>query len=250
MFIGHFALEFAAKKLPARTSLAVLIGAALWPVWSSLRGRGGSTGIGWRWRNAKLSTGDWFSYSEARTTKLAMHDYDWTERFRQSYNKAVDAYRAGGRDAGKMFQSAELAFLANIGCSAQEAYDFAEDWCVDGEPSFGTALLITAARRDYFIVEQGGQPSWRMMSMEDFPAKDAVVAGYAWLPRLIAKARAKLRGEMPPELMYGCGGDRAFLKKVNVHPADFLRVVWWAKDDDSAIIEYVERQAAQLVEST
>jgi hypothetical protein len=36
MFIGHFAVGFAAKKAAPRTSLAVLIGAALWPdvVWS------------------------------------------------------------------------------------------------------------------------------------------------------------------------------------------------------------------------
>ena len=70
------------------------------------------------------------------------------------------------------------------------------------------------------------------------------MAGVAWLPRLIAKARAKLRGEMPGELMYGCGGDRAFLRRVNIHPADFLREVWSARDDDEKIIEYVKRSSA------
>jgi membrane-bound metal-dependent hydrolase YbcI (DUF457 family) len=37
MFIGHFAVGFAAKKAAPRTSLAVLIGAAAWPdvVWSA-----------------------------------------------------------------------------------------------------------------------------------------------------------------------------------------------------------------------
>ena len=50
---------------------------------------------------------------------------------------------------------------------------------------------------------------------------------------------------MPDELMYGCGGDRAFLKKVQIHPADFLRTVWSARDDDHKIIAYVQ-QCARL----
>ena len=65
--------------------------------------------------------------------------------------------------------------------------------------------------------------------------------GIAWLPRLIVKARAKLRGEMPPELMYGCGGDRPFLRGVNIHLADFLRVVWAAGEDDRRVVEHVKR---------
>jgi hypothetical protein len=63
------------------------------------------------------------------------------------------------------------------------------------------------------------------------------------LPRLIAKARAKLRGEMPPDLMYCCGGDRAFLNKVGIHPADFLRTVWSARDDDRKVIDWVKAKA-------
>jgi hypothetical protein len=57
---------------------------------------------------------------------------------------------------------------------------------------------------------------------------------------LIVKARAKLRGEMPTELMYGCGGDRAFLRKTGIHPADFLRVTWAAGEDDRKIVAYVQ----------
>ena len=46
--------------------------------------------------------------------------------------------------------------------------------------------------------------------------------------------------------MYCCGGDRAFLKKVNIHPADFLRYVWAAHDDDQKIVGYVVAQASRL----
>ncbi len=172
-----------------------------------------------------------------------MHDYDWVDVFQKCYDKAVAAYGKGNRQASTYFNAEEQAFLASIGCTPQELYDFAEDWCGAKEPSFGTALLIAAARRDFFLVVQQGKPSQRRITMADLPPKDAEVAGFRWLPRLIAKAHAKLRGEMPPELMYGCGGDRAFLQKVNIHPADFLRVVWSARDDDQKIIDYVKKRA-------
>jgi hypothetical protein len=172
-----------------------------------------------------------------------MNDFDWPEAFRRCYDKAVAKYREGNGDSESYFDAQETAFLASIGCKPQEIYDFAEDWCTSEEPSFATALLITAGRRDYFLVVQHGKPSGRTIRMADLPPGGAEEAGFRWLPRIIAKARAKLRGEMPPELMYGCGGDRPFLRSVNIHPADFLREVWAARDDDSKIIEYVKVHA-------
>jgi hypothetical protein len=172
-----------------------------------------------------------------------MSQYDWADAFRRCYDKAVTAYRAGNRQPGKIFNSTESAFLAGIGCSVQEVYDFVED----GEPSFETVLLITAVRRGFFQMVQHGQLSAHVVSMAELPPKTAEVAGFPWLPRLIAKARAKLRGEMPLDLMYGCGGDRAFFKRANIHPADFLRVVWAAGEDDRKIIEYVKQCSGQAV---
>ena len=43
----------------------------------------------------------------------------------------------------------------------------------------------------------------RQMSMDEFPAKSDEAEGIAWLPRLITKARAKLAGSLPADLMYG-----------------------------------------------
>ena len=63
----------------------------------------------------------------------------------------------------------------------------------------------------------------KTFGMKDLPSMGASLGGFRWLPRLMAKAHAKLRGEMPPELMYGCGGDRPFLKQLGIHPADFLK---------------------------
>jgi hypothetical protein len=173
-----------------------------------------------------------------------MNEYTWVEQFQAVYEKAVTQYRAGQRGAESFFTSDEIAFLAGIGHTAQELYDFAEDAVKYGEPTFGTALLIAAVRRDYFLVIQKATPSGKIIRMEDLPPKEAAVAGFAWLPRIIAKAHAKLCGEMPPDLMYGCGGDRNFLQSVRIHPADFLRHVWAAGEDEARIIALVRQAAA------
>jgi hypothetical protein len=168
-----------------------------------------------------------------------MHNYDWPIRFREIHERAVTSYRSGKQKAGTLFTPDEKEFLAAIGCTPQELFDFVEDFARGGEPVFETVLLITAARRDYFLVMQKGKPTGRVIDMDQLPPKDAQLAGLKWLPRIIEKARVKLRGEMPEELMYGCGGDRPFLKSVNVEPGDFLRVVWAAGEDNQRVIDYV-----------
>lgn len=47
--------------------------------------------------------------------------------------------------------------------------------------------------------------------------------------------------------MFGCGGDRNFLEKNgDIHPADFLRNLWAAGEDDAKFLEWVKiRSAAQ-----
>ncbi len=152
-------------------------------------------------------------------------------------------YESGNRQPSAFFDDPQMKFLQSIGHNAQELFDFAEDYCRGKDPTFETALLIAAVRRDYFLVIQHGKHSSRVVSMDTLPSKEAAVDGFIWLPRLLPKARAKLRGEMPADLMYDCGGDRAFFKRVNIHPADFLREVWAAGDDDRRIIEYVKRAA-------
>lgn len=170
-----------------------------------------------------------------------MSTYDWSEEFCRIFDHATAACRAGQREPSKMFSPDEVRQLAMWGCSAQEMFDFADDSVRYGEPSRETALLITAVRRAYFLEEMGGRSSGRTIAMDSLPAKDAELGGFRWLPRLIAKARAKLRGEMPAELMYGCGGDRAFLREAGWHPADFLRLVWTTGGDARQILERLKR---------
>lgn len=168
-----------------------------------------------------------------------MNPYTWTQDFRRIYDSGAAAYKAGRRSPGGMFDERQRAELATIGCSAQELFDFVEDFIRYGEPDYETALLVTAVRRDYFLTVQGGVASTRLVDMSTLPPKPASVAGISWLPRAIAKAKAKLRGEMPAELMFTCGGDREFFERVKIHPADFLRVVWSAGEDDDRVVRYV-----------
>ncbi|MEW6305070.1 MAG: DUF5069 domain-containing protein [Verrucomicrobiota bacterium] len=174
-----------------------------------------------------------------------MSNYDWTAQFREIYQRAVETYRKGNRQPGSFFIGEDVRFLASIGCTPQELFDFVEDWCRFEEPHYDDVLLVTATRREYFLTVQKGRLSDTVIDMDRLPAKDDKLDGIAWLPRIIEKARAKLRGEMPPDLMYGCGGDRPFLRGANIHLADFLRVVWAAGEDRDQIVRYVKQQSGQ-----
>lgn len=170
-------------------------------------------------------------------------DHDWQRQFHEVYHRALKAYPAGQDSPETLFDDADAAFLAGIGCTRRELFDFVEDACNDGEPDFDTVLAVQAIRRDYFLNVMGGKPTGRMAAMEDLPAKTDAVDGIEWLPRIIEKARLKLRGEMPDDLMYGCGGDRPFLKRMRMSLPDFLKLVWEAGDDDRRIVDAVKRSA-------
>jgi hypothetical protein len=174
-----------------------------------------------------------------------MKHYDFPNQFRSIYDHAVARYAEGQRSAGMMFTPAEKTFLAANGITPQHVYDYAEDHNgYDGEPGFHHALGIELVRRDYFLSVQGGRPSDRTLDEATLPAKTDAVRGIVWLPRLLPKARAKLRGELPATLMFGCGGDRRFFKNHDIVPAEFLSLVWRHEHDDAAIIEWVVRRSS------
>ena len=60
---------------------------------------------------------------------------------------------------------------------------------------------------------------------------------------IIPKTKAKLRGELPPSLMYCCGGDRRFFQEYNIHPAEFLSLVWRQEGNDAAIVDWVVKRS-------
>ena len=166
----------------------------------------------------------------------------WQETFGKLFRAGVDKYRAGHQKAAGLVDEQGRAFLESIGHTEQEFFDFVEDFAKGGEPTLETALAIAAVRREYFQEAQGERRSLQVISMADLPSKDAEIEGIGWLPRIIPKAEAKLRGEMPPDLMYGCGGDRKFFRSNGVDPADLLREVWRAAGDQDAIVSWVKKQ--------
>jgi hypothetical protein len=165
----------------------------------------------------------------------------WSDQFRAVYDRAVSAFRSGRSSVATLCDPADTAFLLSSGCSVQELYDFVEDAVDYGEPEFETVLEVQMIRRDYFLGVLQGQWTGQVVPMSALPLKTDAVDGIAWLPRLIVKARLKLRGEMPPDLMYGCGGDRPFLRRMGLTLSGFLELVRDCGDDDAAIVEAVKR---------
>src|SRR3954466_15240440 len=139
-----------------------------------------------------------------------MQHYDFAQRFRTVYDKAVALYARGERNPDAYFSVDERAFLSANGITAQHMYDYAEDQNAKSEPGYDIALGIELVRRDYFLNAQGGKASASVLDESKLPSKDDAVLGIGWLPRIIPKAKAKLRGELPASLMYCCGGDRRF----------------------------------------
>lgn len=172
-----------------------------------------------------------------------MNDQTWDTTFRELFERCAKLHRGGDARGANWFTAADKAFLNSIGYTTQEFFDFVDDHCRYGAegPTLETSLLVAAVRRDYFQVMQHGKRSGKIVLPSELPPKPAAVDGIPWLPRLIVKARAKLKGEMDPDTMFCCGGDRAFFEQHRLHPADFLRVTWAAGDDDRKIIEWVKK---------
>jgi hypothetical protein len=164
----------------------------------------------------------------------------WNDRFNALFERVADSYRKGDFDYETGYSAEEVSFLESIGCKKREFFDFVEDFVDEGEPSPGTALLVAAVRRDHLLVEQKGKASGKSVTRDELPNFGEDLDGIPYLPRILVKARAKLRGELDPDVMYGCGGDRNFLaKNGGIHPADFLRHVWASDGDESKVVAWI-----------
>ena len=167
----------------------------------------------------------------------------WDEQFLKLFHNCVEKYRGGNDDYHSYYEPDDITFLKSIGCKPRELFDFVEDLVDDGAPSESCALLIAAVRRDYLLIKQKGVLSKHEISIANLPTFGDTLDGMAYFPRILSKARAKLLGELDPDIMYGCGGDRKFLRDHgDIHPADFLRHVWASGNDDTYIIEYLRAQ--------
>lgn len=167
----------------------------------------------------------------------------WNDQFLTLFNNCLAKYQSGNKDFSSYYSTEDLTFLSSIGYKPRELFDFIEDLADEGEPSASTALLVAAVRRDFFLTMQGGKHSSVEITAQDLPTFGDTLDGISYLPRILTKARAKLKGELNPNIMYGCGGDRNFLKKHgDIHPADFLRHVWASGDTDEQILGFLRAQ--------
>jgi hypothetical protein len=172
-----------------------------------------------------------------------MKHYDFAAQFQALYDHAVAQYVRGVREAAQLFSISQAAQLAANGITAQHMFDYAEDHAGAGEPGFGNALAIELVRRSYFLDVQKGRASGVVLDESKLPAKTDAVRGIEWLPRIIPKTKAKLRGELPASLMYCCGGDRRFFKTHDILPSEFLGLVWRHENDDATIVDWVVRRS-------
>ena len=77
---------------------------------------------------------------------------------------AVAKYKEGCREVESYFDEATVTELASIGLNVMDVYDYAEDFVSRGEPDFETFLMVSEARRDYFLAVQDGKPSGNTVS--------------------------------------------------------------------------------------
>jgi hypothetical protein len=170
---------------------------------------------------------------------------DWDTNFMTLFERCTALYKSGQQDFTTYYSIEEQAFLQSIGYQPREFFDFVEDFCDRGEPTPSTALLVAAVRRDFFLTIQKGRFSDGVkLTREAAPPFESEFEGFVYLPRLLAKARAKLAGELDPDLMYGCGADRRFLREHGVHMADFLRHVWAAGGSDDKVVQWLRATKA------
>jgi hypothetical protein len=157
------------------------------------------------------------------------------------HSEACANYRSGERVASKIVSEAGALALADLGIREQVIFDFAEDFVRHGEPSMEDFLSVVAIRQAHFVDSLGGCWPGAVVPESALPLRADEWEGIPWLPRIIRKAACFLEGSLPPDVMFGCGGDRGFLKGHGLKLAEFLTAVKDAKGDDAAILRRVRR---------
>jgi hypothetical protein len=168
-----------------------------------------------------------------------MTKYLWHQKLIELYEHSIRLYKDGNHNAESHFNDEQTAWLASIGLKPINVFDYAEDYVRYGEPDTTTFVLVAAARRDYFLHEQKCAAPPAPIAESDLPPKTEAFEGVEWLPRITEKARCFLEGGLCHDIMYGCGGDRKFLKLMDTPLADFLRITWACKADPARILEKI-----------
>ncbi len=149
------------------------------------------------------------------------------DQFNALFDKCLAQYKSGNKDFNSYYNEQDLEFLASIGYKVREFFDFIEDYGDAQVPTPQEALAIAQVRQNYLLQEQGGTLSTHEISHDELPVFGETIQGIDYLPRILFKATAKLKGELDPDIMFGCGGDRRFVSKFPAYTlSSFLQLVW------------------------
>src|SRR3954471_17051791 len=91
-----------------------------------------------------------------------------------------------------------------------------------------------------------GAPVHRMSPVRDYAEE---LDGYAYLPRMFDKARAKLAGDSDAPA-FGCPLDHSCMARLRVYPEDVLELVTTHGDDDRAILDGLQQHGIPSAEET
>jgi hypothetical protein len=157
----------------------------------------------------------------------------------QLHEEAAANYDTGCRNPSKILGADGLDILAKHGLSPQFLYDAVDDLARYGEPSKAVFVELAQLRADYFQTTLQGHPPARIVQECELPPKSAEFQGVPWLPRIIRKAQCFLEGSLCEDIMYGCAGDRSFLKKHNTTLPAFLALVRDTRGDPYQALHFL-----------
>lgn len=157
----------------------------------------------------------------------------------QLHDKASANYRTGCRTPSQILAPADLDALAKFGISAQSLYDAVDDLACYGEPDKAVFVELAQMRAEHFQTSLQGRPALCIVEERELPLKSAEFEGVSWLLRIIRKAQCFLEGSLCDDIMYGCSGDRSFLKKYNATLPAFLAVVRDTQGDPAKALRFL-----------
>jgi len=152
-------------------------------------------------------------------------DEGWNAELVSLFDRSLKRYRADHVAAMALVGTEDADFLRGSGLTPFQLFDFVEDFAAYGEPLPETFFALARIRREYFLGTLGGRWPASVVPESALPLRSDELEGIPWLPRIAAKARCFLEGTLCPEVMLGCGGDRAFVQRHGLRLEDFLCAV-------------------------
>ncbi len=169
---------------------------------------------------------------------------EWNDHFMRIFKEGVERYHLTPTlIPDQFFLPDDVEFFETIGYKPSELYPYVKAYATEGYPSPSMALLIASVRRSFFITSQRNISGQMPTIFEpELPKEYEALQDIVYLPRILRKAEAKLHGNLDPNVMFYCPQDRKFLKDHgDIHPADFLTLIWNARGDKQRLIAMIQK---------